>query len=57
MDPLTAWANVATAALEFATEAIRAQTPEQKKVIIDWLIARQQFLDRLFKVDQLVAAK
>lgn len=51
MDPITAFANVATALLNFATKLVEGQTPEQKAKIWEWYIADVERLRMLLKLD------
>jgi hypothetical protein len=53
MDPVTAWANAFTAALEFATKAIEGQTPEQKAQVWAWVIDFDKRLRHLLHLPEL----
>jgi hypothetical protein len=51
MDPLTAFTAIVTALLEFMTEVVRGQTPEQRAKIWDFYIADVERWRKLFKLD------
>jgi len=51
MDPLTAYANLATAITNLVVKIIEGQTPEQRKIIWDWYIADMTRWRKLFKLE------
>lgn len=50
MDPITAWANALTAALELAAKAIDGQTAEQKAQVWAWILDLDHRLRHLLHI-------
>ena len=52
LDPVTAFTTIVTALLEFMTEVVRGQTPEQKAKLWDFYIADVKAWRKLFKLPE-----
>jgi hypothetical protein len=52
MDPVTAYANLLTALLNFLTEATRGQSVEQKAKMWEWFITDTERWRRWLKLDK-----
>ena len=52
MDPITAFANVATALLTFLTEVVKGQTPAQKEKLWTFYLEDLERWRKLFKLDK-----
>lgn len=50
MDPLTAFAQMVTALCNLGIEISKGQTPEQKKIIWDWIIADVTRMRKAFNI-------
>ncbi len=52
MDPITAFANLATALVKWATVAAEGQTPEQRAIIWAWFIKDIAWWRHFLKIDK-----